>query len=213
MKLVIVSDTHCQQFPIEEEGDVLIHCGDHTFYGKGHESYEAINWFANVGKFKHRIYIAGNHEVGWEEDKDMLPAIQAVFPSLIYLQDSAVEIDGIKFWGSPYQPEFFSWAFQKSRSELAKHWEAIPDDVDVLITHGPPYGFGDVNLRDERFGDTDLLARVLKVKPQLHCYGHAHHGYGQWFHEGIQFINAAVLNEGYMKERDPVVVEIDARKH
>ena len=212
MKLVIVSDTHCQQFPIEEEGDVLIHCGDHTFHGKAHESWEALNWLSNVGTFKHRLFIAGNHEVGWENEEDRNFLI-ARFPALTYLHDNGVTIDGIKFWGSPYQPTYFNWAFQKGRNELYAHWEAIPDDVDVLITHGPPCGFGDMNTHDERFGDQALLERVLKVKPQIHCYGHAHSGYGEYFFEGIHFINAAVLNEGYMKERDPVVVEIDASKH
>ena len=217
MKLVIISDTHCTQ-PILPDGDVLIHCGDHTYRGTIPESDPALQWLSDQ-PHKHKIIIAGNHELGWEQDlhnnyyrseaeKHLKPRHLDKFPDLIYLHATGIEIDGIKFWGSPYQPKFFNWAFQKQRGlELQTHWAQIPDDTDVLITHGPPFGFGDMNPRDERFGDEDLLKRVLEVKPDIHCYGHAHHGYGQWFHEGIHFINAAILNEEYKITNKPVEVE------
>jgi Icc-related predicted phosphoesterase len=211
LKLVILSDTHRQRCAVPD-GDVLIHCGDHTYHGAGHESWEALHWLDTL-PHKHKLIIAGNHELGWERE-DAVRAILEPHKSLTYLHNGGVEIDGIKFWGSPVQPEFHGWAFQMERGEeLAKHWEKIPEDVDVLITHGPPKGFGDTNTRDERFGDEDLLRRVLKVRPQIHCYGHAHHGYGEYFFEGIHFINAAILNEGYMVANKPVVVDVDARKH
>lgn len=209
LKLVILSDTHRQRCPVPD-GDVLIHCGDHTYHGAKHETWEALHWLDEL-PHKHKLFIAGNHELRWQnkEDRDLW---FSVHPSLTYLHNSGVEIEGIKFWGSPVQPEFHGWAFQMARgAELRDHWKKIPEGTDVLITHGPPKGFGDTNLRDERFGDEDLLTRVLEVKPQIHCYGHAHNGYGQWFFEGIHFINAAVLNEGYMLTREPVVVEISPR--
>lgn len=211
LKLVILSDTHCQRCAVPD-GDVLIHCGDHTYHGAPHESWEALHWLDEL-PHKHKLIIAGNHELGWERE-DAVRAILEPHKSLTYLHNGEVEIDGIRFWGSPVQPEFHGWAFQLERGEeLREHWKQIPEGIDVLITHGPPKGFGDTNLRDERFGDEDLLARVLEVKPQIHCYGHAHHGYGEYFHEGIHFINAAVLNEGYMLAREPVVVNVNARKH
>jgi 3',5'-cyclic AMP phosphodiesterase CpdA len=218
MKLVILSDTHCQQIPVPD-GDVLIHCGDHTYKGTVPESDPALQWLVDQ-PHKHKIIIAGNHECGWEDDlsRNSYRAPSEVhtkprhldkFPELIYLHNTGIKIGGIKFWGSPYQPHFYNWAFQKSRGEeLKRHWSAIPDDTDVLITHGPPYGFGDTNPRDERFGDEDLLKRVLEVKPTIHCYGHAHNGYGERFFEGIHFINAAILNEGYQVANKPVEVEI-----
>ncbi len=211
MKLVIVSDTHCQQFPLPD-GDVLIHCGDHTFWGKAHESWEALNWLSTSGNFKHRICIAGNHEIGWQTTSAR-EAIFAMFPKLTYLENSGVIIDSVKFWGSPVQPYFYDWAFQKQRgAELAKHWEQIPEGTDILITHGPPKGFGDRNDRDERFGDEDLLHRVLVVKPKIHCYGHAHAGYGEYFFNGIHFINAASLNEQYHITNKPVEVTLEIKQ-
>lgn len=210
MKLVILSDTHCNE-PELPDGDILIHCGDHTFHGRVHETIDALNWLSTAGTFKHRICIAGNHEVGWQNGVDRW--IFSAYPRLIYLRDSQVNIDGVKFWGSPVQPLFFNWAFQKQRGEeLKRHWAQIPDDTDVLITHGPPKGFGDTNKADERFGDEDLLNRVLEVKPKLHCYGHAHHGSGEYFFQGIHFVNAAVLSEEYQLTKEPIVVDLDVSK-
>ena len=208
MRLVIISDTHTRQFELPS-GDVLIHCGDHTFHGNAHESWKSLNWLSNAGEFKHRLIIAGNHEVGWE-DKRNRDALMARFPKLTYLHNSGIEIDEVKFWGSPYQPFFYDWAFQKQRGEeLKENWDQIPEGTDVLITHGPPKGFGDMNVRDERFGDEDLLNRVLQVKPKIHCYGHAHAGYGEYFFEGIHFINAASLDEQYRIANKPIEVNLE----
>ena len=206
MKLVIISDTHCTR-PEIPDGDVLIHCGDHTFHGKLDESIAALDWLEGL-PHKRKLIIAGNHELGWENEIHRIGIFRDVY-SLEYLYNSGVTIEGITFWGSPVQPYFYGWAFQKQRGpELEAHWAQIPDNTDVLITHGPPYGFGDTDKHNERFGDEDLLRRVIQVKPQIHCYGHAHAGYGERFFEGIHFINAAILNEGYMIAHKPVVVEI-----
>lgn len=211
MKLVIISDTHCTE-PALPAGDMLIHCGDLTYGGRMHESLDGLKWLSSQ-PHAFKLLIAGNHEVEWEDKPYTWPElIKTNFPGITYLHDEGIEIDGLKFWGSPYQPHFMGWAFQKARGdELKEHWKKIPEGTDVLVTHGPPKGFGDCNERDERFGDEDLLHRVLEVRPQIHCFGHAHHGYGQWFFQGIQFINAAVLNEGYILANAPVEVEIDCK--
>jgi hypothetical protein len=65
----------------------------------------------------------------------------AEYPTVIYLNDSGVEIDGLKFWGSPVQPYFHNWAFNRIGDDICKHWELIPLDTDILITHGPVKGF------------------------------------------------------------------------
>ena len=162
---------------------------------------------------EHKIIIAGNHELGWV-DEGRRNTLLDQFGTLNYLHNSDIEIDGIKFWGSPYQPFFFDWAFQMKRgAELAANWAQIPDDTDVLITHGPPYGFGDTCPGSSRFGDQDLLERVLKVKPTIHCYGHAHDGYGEYFFEGIHFINAALLNDKYHMQNKPIVVDVPSSRN
>lgn len=219
LKLVIVSDTHCAgRQLVVPDGDVLIHCGDLTYRGTVAESEHELSWLAEL-PHKHKLIIAGNHELGWESDLARnhyrpvpisKPHVFDKFPTLTYLHDSGVEIEGIKFWGSPVQPAFHNWAFQKPRGvHLCEHWRKIPMWTDVLITHGPPLGFGDINARDERFGDADLLAAVLEIKPKIHCYGHAHHGYGEYFHEGIHFINAASNNEDYVIANQPISTDVN----
>lgn len=216
MKLVVISDTHTYKFPVPD-GDVLIHCGDLTYRGRVDESEDSFEWLHEL-PHRHKLIIAGNHELGWEADLQRnvyrpipihKPHVFDKYPGLTYLHDSGVEIDTIKFWGSPYQPWFYDWAFQKQRGEeLRVQWEKIPEGTDVLITHGPPKGHGDMNQFDERFGDEDLLNRVLKVKPRYHLYGHAHHGYGRYEQDGIQFINAASCNEQYQRVNPPVEIEL-----
>lgn len=207
MKLVIISDTHRRE-PELPDGDVLIHCGDLTYRGDIQESYQQLVWLS-VQKHKFKIVVAGNHELGWQSD-EVRRWLFAGFPRLINLHNNGISLYGIEFWGSPVQPCFHNWAFQKQRGkELQEHWKQIPEGTDVLITHGPPKGFGDMNIHDGRFGDDDLLNRVLEIKPQIHCYGHAHHGYGEYFFEGIHFINAAQLNENYQLSNKPIVVEIN----
>jgi Icc-related predicted phosphoesterase len=211
MRLVIISDTHRRE-PELPDGDVLIHCGDLTYRGDVDESVKQLEWLS-VQPHKWKLVVAGNHELGWQSD-DVRQWLFAGFPRLINLHNNRISIEGVKFWGSPVQPNFHGWAFQKSRGqELSQHWAQIPGDTDVLITHGPPAGFGDCNQFDTRFGDKDLLARVRIVRPLIHCYGHAHHGYGQWDSEGTKFINAAVLNEEYQLQNAPVEVEVNARQH
>lgn len=201
MKLVFISDTHCAQ-PKIPDGDVLIHCGDHTYQGKSQESFEALTWL-DQQPHQYKIYIAGNHEVGWERG-DIAP--QNLTPNCHYLKDSSIIIDGVKFWGSPVQPDFCNWAFQKPRGQALKaHWSQIPEDTDVLITHGPPAGIGD-SYTNFHIGDEDLLNRVLEVKPKIHCFGHNHEGYGIYEHEGIKFINAAILDDHYEVAHAPIEI-------
>jgi predicted phosphodiesterase len=203
MKLVIISDTHCHQLPVPD-GDVLIHCGDHTYEGKDGESKRAMDWLNSL-PHKHKLFIAGNHEVGWQNPVQRR-YILAHAPNCTYLHNSGVEIDGVKFWGSPYQPDYYNWAFQLPRGKpLRDHWATIPNDTDVLITHGPPAYILD---SDDHFGDTDLLDRVMELKPKIHCFGHAHTGYGTMEKNGIKFINAAILDEHYDVAHLPIEIEL-----
>lgn len=204
MRLVIISDTHTRR-PEVPDGDILIHCGDHTFEGKCKESEEALQWFSGH-PHKYKVFIAGNHEVGWELKAQLDYLIPRYSPDCIYLQNSGVEIEGLKFWGSPNQPHFYNWAFQKARGkELQEHWATIPDDTDILITHGPPFMIRDT---EDHWGDEDLRNRVFEVKPKIHCFGHAHEGYGVEVIDGITFVNAAILNDDYRIAHPAVVIDL-----
>jgi Icc-related predicted phosphoesterase len=209
MRIVIVSDTHgCTGFDVPE-GDVLVHCGDFTMYSKGEE---IIAFDRGLAKrpHKYKIVIAGNHEAAFEES----PALaQRLLTDPIYLEDSAIRIDGVKFYGSPWQPWFFDCAFnfaqgRKGREQARETWSRIPNDTDVLITHGPPYGLLDRTGIREHAGCKDLLARVRTVKPALHAFGHIHTGFGHQRRGETLYVNAAICDSNYVPRQPARVVDL-----
>jgi Icc-related predicted phosphoesterase len=160
---------------------------------------------------KHKIFIAGNHDVLFEKNSGIAKALVRECPELIYLEDSGVCIDGVNFWGSPVTPTFFNWAFNRDRgSAIRKHWEAIPDDTDVLISHGPPHKICDTVLRDRGFPDEvgceELAKRVQQLKLKLHLFGHIHFSGGseKTFGSTI-FSNVCLCNEDYRIVNEPKV--------
>jgi Icc-related predicted phosphoesterase len=127
-----------------------------------------------------------------------------------YLFDSGVEIDGVNFWGSPWQPEFFNWAFNLPRGEkLAEKWALIPGNTDILITHGPAHGMLDWVPNGQRVGCEDLFQRIMDIQPKIHVCGHIHCSYGQKSFHGVEFINASVLGERYTHENKPITLLFD----
>jgi Icc-related predicted phosphoesterase len=178
------------------KGDVLIHAGD--FMNAGYDPNEAISFNRWLGQqpFRYRLVCAGNHDRLFQN----LPEVaRSLLTNGTYLEESGITIDGLSFWGSPYTPEFLHWAFMYPRGDRANaHWDPIPDRLDVLITHGPPYGILDQTEHDgAHLGCEELLGAVKLKKPRLHVFGHIHGGAGH-FSDGItQFVNAAYLNESY----------------
>ena len=127
----------------------------------------------------------------------------------IYLEDEAATLDGVRFWGSPWQPRFYDWAFNLERgSEIRAKWDLIPAATDVLITHGPPLGHGDLTSGGKRVGCADLLDRIHQLRPTFHFFGHIHEGYGVTRDGDTTFVNASVCDLGYRPVRVPVVVDI-----
>jgi len=171
------------------------------------EVLDFLDWFGELD-FPFKIFIAGNHDFYFEKEKK--EEVEKVIPSnVIYLNDPGITIEGIKIWGSPVQPWFFNWAFNRQRGEeIAKHWALIPDDTDILVTHGPAFGVLDKTFRGEEVGCADLLERIKKVKPQFYIAGHIHEAYGQVEKDGTHFINASVLDLRYQLVNEPVEFEI-----
>lgn len=208
MKFVIISDTHGQHNNLSlPKGDVLIHAGDISQRGEENEIIDFLNWFSNCD-FKYKIFIAGNHDFFFEEtlEKD----IQKIIPeNIIYLCDSGVEVENIKIWGSPITPWFFDWAFNRHRgNQIEYHWQLIPSDTDILITHGPVFGKLDKTSRGENVGCEDLLHIIESIKPKVHICGHIHEGYGQTTSSKTKFINASVLDEKYALVNPPITFEL-----
>ena len=189
MDVTIIADTHGLQDEIKlKTGTMLIHAGDVTEYGSEEEVIDFLEWFAKQ-PFKYKIFIAGNHDVFFEEctaakRKKIIPK------DIIYLQNSGVEIEGLKIWGSPVTPYFLGMAFNaRNGKDIKKIWNKVPIDTDILITHGPPKG-----MLDNDFGCEELLNRVNIVRPKIHCFGHVHGRNGMANLNQTRFINATLVN-------------------
>lgn len=205
LKIVCISDTHTRHTPVPD-GDILIHAGDATFRGTEKEIFDFSGWYSSL-PHHYKIFVAGNHDIMFETNN--IKARSLLHPSIIYLQDSGVILNGIKFWGSPWQPEFFDWAFNLPRGEPLKHkWSLIPDDTNVLITHGPPYSILDRTPSGELVGCKELVGAIKRVEPAFHVFGHIHNGYGIEEHSHTTFINASICDEDYLPVNKPIVIEM-----
>jgi len=209
MRIVCISDTHLahEKSKIKvPDGNILIHAGDGTYEGTVAEITDFNRWLAHF-HHKHKILIAGNHD--WLFQKDPALARSILSPSITYLQDSMVQIRDLKIYGSPWQPEFLEWAFNLPRGpRLREKWRLIPEDTDILITHGPPAGILDQTPDGEHVGCADLHEAVVRIKPMLHVFGHVHHGHGSQEVSGTKFVNASICDEEYLPSNAPIVVDL-----
>ncbi len=209
MNIVCISDTHGLHDQLElPSGDMLIHAGDISRRGTEYEVRQFLSWF-EVQPFQYKIFIAGNHDFFFEDYpilvKEMIPE------NVIYLENSAVEIEGIRFWGSPISPRFFDWAFNRDRGpKIRQYWEQIPDKTDILITHGPPLHHGDTIISGEQVGCKDLLEVINEKRPTYHLFGHIHEAYGITKNKHTTFINASVLNHKYKMTNPPITIEVES---
>ncbi len=199
MRIVFISDTH-GHFPKLPEGDLLVHAGDATMMGTKEQVDEFYEWLRSLTGFKYIIFTPGNH--------DFLLQGESIIRRYTFINDGVV-INGVKFWASPYSTLFGSWAFMKSDEDLAEVWKQIPDDIDVLITHGPPrLGVMDKTVGGVTPGSSSLLDRVREVKPKIHVFGHIHEAAGEHYDRGTRFINVSVCNEFYRLVNEPVVIDV-----
>lgn len=209
MRIVCISDTHLRHNFSVPEGDVLVHAGDGTGSGSWKEVAKWLGW-VSFQPHPHKLVVAGNHDFMFEQLPELVPGLMP--QGVTYLQDSGIDIDGVRFWGSPWQPAFNDWAFNLPRGQaLAERWSHIPDDTEVLVTHGPPFGILDQlpGTPGDHVGCEDLLERVWHLPClRLHVFGHIHHSYGQMERNGVRFVNACICNEQYLACRAPIVVDL-----
>lgn len=221
MIISMISDTHTKHCQLElPGGDLLIHAGDLMNSGYNlHEVEDFCKWFDAQHKYDKKVFIAGNHDRAFENKPEEVKEILDRFPNLIYLQDEMFNLysldadKSVKIYGSPWQPEFYNWAFNlpKGGPGLMSKWEAIPKDTDILITHGPPQDHLDVSgppYNEPHLGCALLREKVDEQPPKIHIFGHIHGSYGYKFYNGTHFINAAVLDEDYkLRNKGPLTVD------
>ena len=219
VKIVAISDTHNQHRKIEiPECDILIHAGDYSYTGDYQSIWEINKWFGELKaseKVKEIITVCGNHDWGFEKNPSLF---RSIMTNCLYLQDEPVEFMGLKFYGSPRTPEFCNWAFNEKRGdEIKKWWNRIPDDTQVLVTHGPPMGILDVNIEEpyhkhlgpEHLGCEELRKRIDQLKElKLGVWGHIHSSHGEEVMNDVKFINASILDESYNIIYKPIVINL-----
>ncbi len=195
MKFVCLADTHTRHNEIYiPDGDVLLCAGDFTNYGTA-KDVKDFNFFLGTLPHSYKVIIAGNHDFLFEKSPSKA---QALLTNCIYLQDSAVEIEDIKIYGSPWQPWFFDWAFNLPRGKCLKEkWDLIPPDTDILLTHGPPHGHGDKVIDKGNEGCVDLLEAIQRLQPKYNVFGHIHEGYGITKEHNTVCINASNVDVLY----------------
>lgn len=214
LKIIAISDTHGTHNKIEiPKCDILIHAGDISSNGKLNDCVDFLKWFDRQPA-THKIFIAGNHDFLFYDK----PALRKDFfylhfndtKNIYYLQDETVQISGINFYGIPWTPEFYNWAFMKERGEEMKVvTDKIPFDTHVLISHGPPKGILDITTNNESVGCAELRERVSRLNNlKYHIFGHIHESYGVTEYGGTTFINASILNFNYKITNKPIEFEI-----
>jgi Icc-related predicted phosphoesterase len=208
MKAVIISDTHGRHEQlILPKGDLIIHAGDVSMRGMKLEIEAFLEWFSSLD-FRYKVFIAGNHDFFFEFS-DAHTIAELLPQDVTYLNDSSTEIEGIKIWGSPITPWFHDWAFNRHRGpDIKKHWDIIPVDTDVVITHGPVHGILDKTKAGYAVGCEDLMEKINEIRPKYHICGHIHEAYGMMDIDETCHINASILDLNYHVVNEPIEIEM-----
>lgn len=221
-----IADLH-GYYPKLDGGDLLIVAGDLTARHTIPELDRFNNWVREQD-YKKKILIAGNHDTLFErgvfDPTNPVDGTVLVDPSVDYLCDSGTEFEELKIWGSPWTKTFPGMnphckAFTcDTEEELAEKWALIPDDVDILITHSPPYGIFDavresINDIPISVGCASLRQKVMEIQPKIHVFGHIHEYGGKHnFYQYVHFINASYVNEHYQPVNKPIRVVLWKKK-
>lgn len=210
MKIWHISDTHSYHGLLKvPDVDVVIFSGDCSNprdpYLGSNEVLNFLEWFSSLN-IKHKIMIAGNHDTCIE--KRLITPGDIHSKGIIYLENSLTEIEGLKIWGSPITPEFgVGWAFNRKKDKINKTWETIPNDVNIIVTHGPPKTIMDLSYDSNRVlefcGCSALYKHIEKINPKAVLFGHIHNnekivnaGIRKLPHLQTIFSNGSVVTDG-----------------
>jgi len=208
MKIVCIADTHEKHNQVNyPDGDILIIAGDISKRGNPSKVRLALDFFSSLD-YQHIIFVPGNHDFCFEQEQKMCNKLLSKYKNIKYLNDSGITIDNIKFWGSPVSPIFFNWAFNRNPIEIKKHWNLIPKDTDILITHTPPFDILDKNISYQNCGCKNLLNTINSLKLKYHIFGHIHEDYGCKVNNETTFINCSIVNEDYICKNKPIEILI-----
>jgi predicted phosphodiesterase len=152
------------------------------------------------------VGVAGNHDLIAERE----PALLAGLP-WSYLLDAETEVAGLRIWGSPFAVTYGDWAFMESEAALERRFTAIPDGLDLLLVHGPPFAVLDHAVRGVDTGSRALRRAVLRARPAVAVFGHIHEAHGEDRLGETRCLNVSLLDERYVVRHEPTVFEIERR--
>ncbi|MCH2046026.1 MAG: metallophosphatase domain-containing protein [Saprospiraceae bacterium] len=207
MQFVAISDTHGLHRKLKiPEGDVIIHAGDFCAFENEELMHDFFDWYQDLD-FDTKILIGGNHD--FFAAKQSRKFQQLLPKNITYLNDSGMTIDGINIWGSPVQPDLVGWAFGKRRGlEMKAHWDLIPKDTDLLITHTPPFGILDKSSSRRALGCEELKKKLDYLDLQVHIFGHIHASYGEQLIGKTKYINASNMDSKKGLVNPPIAFDL-----
>jgi len=228
MKITFISDTHNKHRKLTEHiaaqrPDVLCHTGDFTSDGTFAEIDAFANWCAMLlakGYARHIVVVAGNHEIDLDETHPRTTGTQRtkiarerlLAAGVTYLQDTGTVIEGVDFFGVPWTPKFYDWAFQIRSDDQDEQVFHLGIEPDVLLTHGPPTAYHDLTSAGN-IGSDALHRLVMAKRPRIHAFGHLHRHYGMTLLEpddegSVLLVNAAICDDENRATRLPITVTL-----
>jgi len=220
VKAICFSDTHknllIREFALPE-CDFSFFAGDCSFPGDEGEYRAFLQWYSKQPA-RNKIFVPGNHD-GFTENQTSWARSLAELNGIVFLVNEGVTIENIKIYGTPVQPFFCDWFWNYPHLNAREsYFSMIPDGLDVLITHCPPYGILDETPPNsfnsgnpEHVGCTALRDNVYRAKPRFHVFGHIHHSYGQLRRDGTHFVNASICTEQYKLTNAPILIDLDEK--
>jgi Icc-related predicted phosphoesterase len=207
LKLTCISDTHKKHRQIEiPKCDILVHAGDLGFEKQIDEDF--FQWYSEQPA-RYKLFLQGNHDIQGQEYEYLIKQ-KAEKYDLIYMHHNAIELEGLKFYGSNYSPRFGSWAWMKSRGlSMEQEWSQIPDNTQILLTHGPAYGILDTTAYGEKAGCEQLRDRIKNLTElKILIAGHIHEQYGICRKFGVDFVNAAMVDMYNRLVNKPIILNL-----
>lgn len=206
-----IADLH-GHYPVFDSGELLIIAGDLTARDTLQEFVKLNQWLAGL-PHEEVIVIAGNHDV--KIQKGLANIVQN--EKVCYLENSGTEFKGMKIWGMP-QSLWFNGvnpscaAFMCKESHMEKIVNEIPDNVDIIVSHSPPYGILDKSVYDGIHcgSETVRMGLDMRLTPRLFVCGHIHEGYGIYqMEKRTAVVNCSIMNHRYAPINKPIRIELE----
>ena len=214
LRFVCMSDTHnkIQRLKIPD-GDVFVHCGDAVNHLTSARDLLVFNQFVGTLPHRFKLFISGNHCISLDPNRPDLS--QNLLNNMMYIQDQLVDIEGVKVYGTPWRPKrgcfYRSEAFGYDVHHIREDkWSFIPESIDLLLSHCPPYSIRDYSIRHgDRVGCSALLDEIVtRVKPRIHLFGHVHDCHGASLYKSEENAQLGEPSSSSTPSRDILFVNV-----